>query len=67
MQISKETNKAKALLQEYNACQIVSTDSCCNLCLQDALDSTTLARTLNLCFHTSKAGACQCLHYGKEK
>ena len=47
MQISKETNKVKALVQEYNACQTVSTDSCCNLCLQDALDSATLSQILN--------------------
>ena len=47
MQISKETNKVKALVQEYNACQTVSTDTCCNLCLQDAHDSAALAQILN--------------------
>lgn len=44
-QISKETLKIKALVQEYNACQSVTGHTNC-LTLADALDSSTLAKIL---------------------
>ena len=47
MQITKETRKLKALLQEYNACNTAVNDGYKSLSVEDVLDSSKLAYVLN--------------------
>ena len=47
IQITKETQKFNALLQEYNTCHVATTGDCCTLSFADAIDSCKLAQILN--------------------
>lgn len=49
VQLSKETRNLKVLLEEYNACQTISSESTLHpyLTMNDILESSTLAKMLN--------------------
>ena len=51
LQISKETKTLKALLQEFNACQTVTTGNSSTLKMGDVLDSSILSQKLQLNLH----------------
>ena len=47
IQIIKETQKLKALLQEYNAYNVATTGDCSTLSIADVVDSSKLAQIVN--------------------
>ena len=51
LQISKETKTLKALLQEFNACQTVTTGNSSTLTMGDVLDSSILSQKLHPSLH----------------
>ena len=50
IQITKQTQKLKTLLQEYNACHDAAGDSGGILSLSDVTDSAKLSQIINPCF-----------------